>query len=333
MDEPDRFGERDEFIGLQQAALGVRPAAENLKSARLAAAQIDDRLEVGKQRSFGDRRAQFRLLLCARGGVHVHGRVVGHGAAGRMLLGMEERDVGLANELLVGRGVTWIDGAAHARADLQLEPVEAHGLQQGVDDLTSHAANEFVVAVKSKHGDKFVPAVAGLYLGAGQRLAQPEGNLLQNKIANEMAALIVDRLEAVEVDHEHGELGMIALGVGERLLQLDEQGAPVGEAGERVVHGESADCPFGAHEGRLRAPEAHVEPIPESIGAQAAEHDDQRKGELGSVLQVQKLGADLGKRALEEPSRAVGQYLLVMPVETAVEQTACAFRVAFAQRL
>ncbi len=309
------------------------PAAEDLKTARLAAAKIDDRLEVGNQRACGDRGAQLRLQLHARSGIHVHGGVVGHRGAGRTLLGIEKRKVGLANELLVGRGIAWVDSAAHTRTDLEIEPVEAHGLQQRVDDLAAHAANGFVVALERQYDEKLIATVAGLHLGVGQRCGQAVGDLLQNEIAHEMTVLIVDRFEAVEVDHEHGELGMLAFGVRKCLFQLDEQGAAVGEAGEGVVHGEAADRAFGANEGRLRASEAYVEPVPEGIGAQPAEHDNQRQRELGSVLQAQKLAADLDKRAFEEPGRAVGQHLLVMPVKTAVEQPARSPRVAFAQGL
>ena len=258
---------------------------------RLAIAQIDDGLEVGNETPFGNRGPELGLELDVLVGIPVECSVVGHGAAARVLLGVPQGEIGLANELLVGRRVERIDGAADAGADLQVHAVEAHGLQQRVDDLAAKIAPAFVVAAEGQHGDELVAAVAGLHARGRQRLGQPVGHLFQNQVADEMPALVVDRLEAIEVDHEYGELAVLLLGLRQRLLELSEQCASVGKPRQRVVHRQPADGTFGAHEGGLRTRQAHVEPVPQRVGAEPAQNEHERQRDLGAMLQIQQLAA------------------------------------------
>ena len=56
-----------------------------------------------------------------------------------------------------------------------------------------------------------------------------------------MAERVVDRLEAVEVEQSEREVGA---GIGETRLERGEEGAPVGEAGQRIGVGDPADARF-----------------------------------------------------------------------------------------
>ncbi len=52
-----------------------------------------------------------------------------------------------------------------------------------------------------------------------------------------MAQRVVHRLEAVEVDEEDSDATLVALGMGERLVELVEERGAVRQSGELVVQG------------------------------------------------------------------------------------------------
>ena len=57
-------------------------------------------------------------------------------------------------------------------------------------------------------------------------------------VAGRVAERVVDVLEAVEVEHEHGALGAVAARACARAVELLLEAAPVEQAGERVVVGQ-----------------------------------------------------------------------------------------------
>ncbi len=61
----------------------------------------------------------------------------------------------------------------------------------------------------------------------------------QDAIADRVAVIVVDRLEAVEVDDPHRDANAPALGVGEGARQLGEEAAAVRQLGERIEIGEA----------------------------------------------------------------------------------------------
>src|SRR3954471_4145267 len=66
---------------------------------------------------------------------------------------------------------------------------------------------------------------------------QPLGDGLQQLVAGLVAERVVDHLEAVEVEEQHGRarLRVVAAGAPDRLVEAVEEQHAVGEAGERVV--------------------------------------------------------------------------------------------------
>ena len=54
-------------------------------------------------------------------------------------------------------------------------------------------------------------------------------------VARGVAEGVVDRLEAVEVEHEHGDVDALALPAGQRVSEAVERERAVGQPGERVV--------------------------------------------------------------------------------------------------
>ena len=67
------------------------------------------------------------------------------------------------------------------------------------------------------------------------------GHRDQHRVARGMPVPVVDAFEAIEVDHQHRQGPPAARGAAQLLLQLGEQVAPVGEAGQRVGRGEAGE--------------------------------------------------------------------------------------------
>src|SRR5690606_20784819 len=80
--------------------------------------------------------------------------------------------------------------------------------------------------VAAETADEVAPAHGG---------AQAPGGVAQQVVALGVAEGVVDRLEAVEVEHEHAEAMALCAGAGVRLLHQAAEGAPVVQAGQRVL--------------------------------------------------------------------------------------------------
>ena len=73
---------------------------------------------------------------------------------------------------------------------------------------------------------------------------QPLGDGAQQFVADRMAERIVDLLEMIDVDREHGKAAAAAH-VGDRLLDALAEHHAIGQAGERVVAGHVGDALLG----------------------------------------------------------------------------------------
>src|SRR5438445_7575645 len=70
-------------------------------------------------------------------------------------------------------------------------------------------------------------------------LADAAAGLDQDAVADRVTVVVVDRLEAVEVDDADGEANAPALGVSEGARQLGEEAAAVRQLGEGIEIGEA----------------------------------------------------------------------------------------------
>ena len=85
------------------------------------------------------------------------------------------------------------------------------------------------------HEHELVAAEAGGHLVAADGGAQALGDGEQQAVAGVVAEAVVDDLEAVEVDEQHGDAAAAALDAGERALQAAHQQQAARQAGERVA--------------------------------------------------------------------------------------------------
>ena len=76
------------------------------------------------------------------------------------------------------------------------------------------------------------PTSQGIHAAQGSTYGARE--FAQDRVSHRMAITIVDRLEVIQVQEEQGAGTVVALGALEFLLDGSDQGAMVGQAGERV---------------------------------------------------------------------------------------------------
>ncbi len=125
--------------------------------------------------------------------------------------------------------------------------VEQVGLCQACAEVAGQRAHGILSRGMQggQYHDEFVTAqtrndVAGT--GAG---AQPLGGFDQQQIADVVAQGVINVLEVVHVEEQHGQLFTVALGTQQGLLQPQLQAEAVVQTGQRVVVGQVVDVLFG----------------------------------------------------------------------------------------
>jgi hypothetical protein len=141
-------------------------------------------------------------------------------------------------------GVLGVEGEADARRDPDLMAVDRDRRRYAVQHLARNQPGvlalgevlddeRVLVAPQPRHG-----------VGLAQPLDQTAGADLEQAVAGDVAELVVDRLKAVEVEDHDRDHPALPAGPGERPLEpIVEEGA-VGEPGQLVVLGETAEA-FG----------------------------------------------------------------------------------------
>ena len=169
-------------------------------------------------------------------------------------------------------------GLAERGADAAREP---HGILRRVDVLGDDG--------------KLVAAQPADQVDFAHALLEPRRDLGEQSIAGGVAERVVDVLEAVEVEPEHRHQLAVALGAGHGAVEMLVELKPVGQAGQRIVHGEIADLVLGqpaladAPRGNGRGHgEAHHD---QEAGGQR-HHREREIGEAGSGRLVEGEGID-----------------------------------------
>ena len=176
---------------------------------------------------------------------------------------------------------------------------------------------------------ELVAAQARHRVALAQRPEQPLRDALEQAVAHAVAQRVVDDLEAVQVQEQHGQPLARAVRVGHRHRETVVEQHPVGQAGERVLVGQAADTllrplALGDVEGREqqrrrggiayvgRTGEDYAVPFGNAVVMQS---DDPR--ELIAVHQTLRERPDIAPQrfsdlgitlAVLEPGRASGLY-------------------------
>ena len=164
-----------------------------------------------------------------------------------------------------------------------------------------------VLALGGEQDGELVATEAPEDVGLAQALLQRAGAGDDELVARGVAEAVVDRLEAVEVEHEQRALGAVAAAAGDVLGQGAVDAAAVEQAGERVVVGQVAQLVLQAaalgdvldlheHVGRRAVVVAHDGGLQRDPDRVAVGVDDAQLG--GHAVVGQQRGEGLGGEIL-----------------------------------
>ena len=198
------FGELDE-AGRRDRALGrAGPPGEGFDRRHGAGAQIDHRLEDGVDRPAANAPPQLGFELGAGDDSLLHRRFEDDDLVASLALAAVHRDVGPPEQLLGVDGLAVDHRHADRGADVEPAPPEPQWRPDRPAIASAIVAARCEVAVLEHH-DELVAAEAGCRAAAVDRLLDPPGDLLEHPVTGRVPAPVVDRLEPVEVDEQHGE--------------------------------------------------------------------------------------------------------------------------------
>ena len=185
--------------------VGVVPAGEHLEGRDPAVGQRDDRLEHGRDLLARDGAQQLvaELELAHRVGLHARLEDAQPAALGR--LGAVHRGVGVAQQAL---RLAAAGGEADARAHAQLVAIDPERRREGLDDARAEDLGRCRVCLVRDEDREFVAAEPRRGVGSAQALADALGRLDQQPVAGQVAEAVVDELELVDVEEEHGDLAV-----------------------------------------------------------------------------------------------------------------------------
>ena len=217
-------------------AAAVGPAAERLEAGDLAGRRLDHRLVEDAQLRVLERAAQAGLELEPRHHPLVHGLVEDRVARAALGLRAVHGDVGVAHDVL-GRAVGGDERDADARRHVELAVVDLERRGQRLLQALGDDRGAADVADVVEQQRELVAAVARDGVAGAQRAFDPLRDRHQQAVADEVAERVVDELEAVEVEEQHGaaELAVVAARALRLELEAVEEERAVGQPGERVV--------------------------------------------------------------------------------------------------
>ena len=226
-----------------------------------AGAQIDDRLVDDEQLPALER--CFEIAHDSGVDASSHERSVVH----RVPLRRVHVPVCPCKKLLARRSVLREHGPADAAVDLDGSAIHEERAAERVTEATDEYGGGLVRAGSGGDHDELVAADSGNGVALAQDRLEASCERLQHVVAGVMAAHVVDVLEAVEVDDDHGERLVGAPRPAECLLDAVLEEHAVGEPGERVVKG-----------ARMRAIDSPVQDDAARGGGAGEEHD--RRGDV-----------------------------------------------------
>lgn len=151
------------------------------------------------------------------------------------LLRLIHRRVGAAQELAHVSAVSRIEAHSDARSGNQRTPVDQHGRCKRLGDPGRGLIHLARIANVLQHHDEFIPAHAHHEVLRADRRLNALGDRPQELVSGLMPPRIIDILEPIEVEKEHGQRRPLVSRGLDRTGQVRGQKLAIGEPGERVV--------------------------------------------------------------------------------------------------
>jgi len=234
-DDPGVLGNRHEFRGTQPAAGRVIPAQQGLESGDFLGGGVDHRLVGQLEPARGQGIAKVLFELAAFLGISVQVRRVEVMSPAAAVLGRIEREIGIADDRLAGHPVVGRDGDADRGADHHPVAVDLVWFGQGHDDPLGAVSQGVAGAAAGDDYLKLVTAEPPHAPGAFHHPLKPLRHLPEQGIPGRMAEGVIDLLEPVEIEQEHGAGAVFDSAGVEYLFERFRHLQPVGEACERIV--------------------------------------------------------------------------------------------------
>ena len=220
--------------GQHHAVARAMPADERLDPDDGAGLEVDLGLIVEHELAAGDGLAQVGLdgLALDRVGVHLGPEELVVVAAGvfRLIHG----EIGVAQQGFRIRGIAGEGGDADARGDAQVMPGDAMRRIEREDDLLRAERRIVRMHDVREQYEELVAALPAYRVGAAYAGLQALRHRFQQLIADGVAQRIVDVLESIEIDVEHGDRAAGAVRPHHGLIE------PIAE--QRAVRARPSGC-------------------------------------------------------------------------------------------
>ena len=314
VDQPGLLGDRYEFARRHQSALGMLPAQQRLEAGDAVAAKVEERLEHQKQLvpAMAPSRSDCSALR-SRDDLVVAGLEEAD-RAGARFLGAIERGIGILHDVKWRVAVARRQHDADAgRAD-DLAALDLERFVEGRDEALGDLERILRPCQIGHHQRELVAADACDMLGRAGAALQAACDLDQKFVAGRMAELVVDLLEAIEVEQKHREF---LAGQSETLqgsIERFVEGDPIGQMGQRILPHRALglDLPHHApcererideHRAQQHAPVDHHQDSHQHIGGIAVPAEADRDANEDRCRKSDRRNRDRG-----EGQRAAGQH-------------------------
>jgi hypothetical protein len=224
VDEAGVLGQPHEPVRSQQPVLGMLPPDEGFDRVHGPGRQVELGLVVQDQLVPGQRARKLGQELEPLPGMDVAARRVQLPAM-MVALGLIHGHVGLLQQHLGGRAVLRANSDADAGVHAHAHPGDHHRLRQRLADPVRQPGGVGDIGQRPDDNPELVPAEPGERSGLAHDRAEAGRELAQHIVADLVAEAVVDLLEPVEINHEHGEFRRAAPLVNERLQLLKEEPA------------------------------------------------------------------------------------------------------------
>lgn len=126
---------------------------------------------------------------------------------------------------------------ADARAHRNFLAADGHRQADEAQDLAGDLRHVARGADATEHDDELVSAEPCNRVGTAHAGAQSLAHRGQQLVTRRMAEHVIDILETVEIDEQHGKLRLVALGVRKLQGHAVQQEQAIGQARQRIVLG------------------------------------------------------------------------------------------------
>ncbi len=236
-DHPGSFGDRQDDLGAHPAAVRMLPPQQRLDPEHAAALGGDDGLvgELELAAQHGGTHVPLELLAHVR--LEPRGLVDDLMVSTTVQLGLVHREVGVTQQGLGDVLTRPGERQAHAGRHRQCVTVELEGFpQRGSDPLGHQLGSQRRIQVLAEDHE-LVAGQPCQRVSRPQHAGQPRRHRDQQLVSQLMAVLVVDELEAVEVDEQHRGHPPGPARAGDGAIQQLVQESTVGERCQRVVQG------------------------------------------------------------------------------------------------